>query len=93
MDEMLYPELFLYWSDLLAYVAVGARSVEDQGNLRLAASNFDLPVGMKNPMNGDVETLLNSIKAAQLLHRLWCNKVWRCILLVIHMHMPFCVVM
>lgn len=65
VDEMLYPELFLYWSDLLAYVAVGARSVEDQGH-RLAASNFDLPVGMKNPMNGDVETLLNSIKAAQL---------------------------
>jgi len=64
VDEMLYPGLFSYVSDLLAYVAVGARSVEDQEH-RLAASALDIPVGMKNPMNGDVHTLLNSIRAAQ----------------------------
>lgn len=64
VDEMLYPEMFSYVSDLLAYAAVGARSVEDQGH-RLAASNLDVPVGLKNPINGDLITLLHSLQAAQ----------------------------
>lgn len=62
-DEMLYPEMIYYILDLLAYVTVGACSVEDQGH-RLAASGLDIPVGMKNPMNGDLNILLNSIAAA-----------------------------
>ena len=64
-DEMLYPELFAYFSDLLCYAAVGARSVEDQGH-RLAAGSLSIPVGMKNPMSGELTTLMNSIRAAQL---------------------------
>ena len=66
-DEMLYPENYRYLSDLLAYVAVGARSVEDQQH-RLTASGFDIPVGMKNPTGGDVSVMMNSIKAAQSSH-------------------------
>lgn len=62
-DEMLYPEMIYYILDLLAYVTVGACSVEDQGH-RLAASGLGVPVGMKNPMNGDLSILLNSIAAA-----------------------------
>ena len=64
VDELLYPESLYYISDLLAYVAVGARSVEDQLH-RLFASGLTVPVGMKNPMNGDLNVLLNSIDAAQ----------------------------
>lgn len=64
VDEMLYPESITYFSDLLAYVAVGARSVEDQIH-RLTASGMEIPVGMKNPMDGDFSVLLNSIEAAQ----------------------------
>lgn len=66
-DEMLYPENHRYLSDLLSYVAVGARSVENQGH-RLTASGLDIPVGMKNPTSGDLSVMLNSIKAAQSSH-------------------------
>ena len=64
---MLYPENHRYLSDLLTYVAVGARSVEDQQH-RLTASGLDVPVGMKNPTSGDVTVMMNSIKAAQSSH-------------------------
>ncbi|MBR4022985.1 MAG: 3-deoxy-7-phosphoheptulonate synthase [Ruminococcus sp.] len=66
-DEMLYPENYRYISDLLSYVAVGARSVEDQQH-RLTASGMDVPAGMKNPTSGDISVMLNSIKAAQAKH-------------------------
>lgn len=66
-DEMLYPENHRYLNDLLSYVAVGARSVENQGH-RLTASGIDIPVGMKNPTGGDITVMLNSIKAAQGSH-------------------------
>lgn len=66
-DEMLYPENHRYLSDLLAYVAIGARSVEDQQH-RLTASGFDIPAGMKNPTGGDISVMMNSIKAAQSSH-------------------------
>ena len=66
-DEMLYPENYKYLSDLLAYVAVGARSSEDQQH-RLTASGIDVPVGMKNPTSGDISVMMNSIKAAQSSH-------------------------
>ncbi len=66
-DEMLYPENHRYLSDLLAYVAVGARSVENQQH-RLTASGLDLPVGMKNPTSGDISVMMNSITAAQHKH-------------------------
>ena len=66
-DEMLYPDNYRYLSDLLAYVAVGARSVENQEH-RLASSGFDVPVGMKNPTSGDISVMLNSIMAAQHSH-------------------------
>lgn len=66
-DEMLYPENHRYLSDLLAYVAVGARSVENQQH-RLTASGLDVPVGMKNPTSGDLHIMMNAIKAAQGKH-------------------------
>ena len=66
-DEMLYPENARYLSDLLSYVAVGARSVEDQQH-RLTASGLDIPVGMKNPTSGDLSVMMNSINAAQQSH-------------------------
>jgi len=66
-DEMLYPENHRYLEDLLGYVAVGARSVENQQH-RLTASGVDIPVGMKNPTSGDVTVMMNSIKAAQSGH-------------------------
>ena len=66
-DEMLYPENHRYLSDLLAYVAVGARSVENQ-QPRLTASGLDIPVGMKNPTCGDLTVMMNSITAAQRSH-------------------------
>lgn len=66
-DEMLYPENHRYLSDLLSYVAVGARSVENQQH-RLTASGLDLPVGMKNPTSGDISVMMNSITAAQHPH-------------------------
>ena len=66
-DEMLYPENYRYLSDILSYVAVGARSVEDQEH-RLVSSGMAIPVGMKNPTSGDISVMLNSIKAAQNGH-------------------------
>lgn len=66
-DEMLYPENHRYLSDLLSYVAVGARSVENQQH-RLTASGVSIPVGMKNPTGGDISVMMNSIVAAQYGH-------------------------
>jgi 3-deoxy-7-phosphoheptulonate synthase len=66
-DEMLYPENHHFLSDLISYVAVGARSVEDQQH-RLTASGLDVPVGMKNPTSGDLSVMMNSIRAAQGSH-------------------------
>ncbi len=63
-EEMLYPENHAYLSDLLSYVAVGARSVEDQQH-RIVASGIGIPAGMKNPTGGDVSVMMNSITAAQ----------------------------
>ena len=66
-DEMLYPDNHRYLSDLLSYVAIGARSVENQQH-RLTASGLDIPVGMKNPTSGDLSIMMNSITAAQHSH-------------------------
>ena len=66
-DEMLYPENYRYLSDILSYVAVGARSVEDQQH-RLTVSGMDVPAGMKNPTSGDLTVMLNSVYAAQHPH-------------------------
>ena len=66
-DEMLYPENYRYLSDLLSYVAIGARSVENQQH-RLTASGIGAPVGMKNPTGGDLNVMMNSIVAAQSSH-------------------------
>ena len=66
-DEMLYPENYRYLSDVLGYVAIGARSVEDQQH-RLVSSGIDIPVGMKNPTGGDLSVMMNSITAAQSGH-------------------------
>ncbi len=66
-DEMLYPENYRYLSDVLSYVAVGARSVENQQH-RLTASGMDVPAGMKNPTGGDISVMLNSVYAAQQGH-------------------------
>ena len=73
-DEMLYPENHRYLSDVLAYVAVGARSVENQQH-RLTASGLDVPVGMKNPTGGDISIMMNSITAAQHSH-VFCYRGW-----------------
>ena len=67
-DEMLYPENYRYLSDILSYVAVGARSVEDQQH-RLTVSGMEVPAGMKNPTSGDYSVMLNSVTAAQASHR------------------------
>ena len=73
-EEMLYPENHRYLSDLLSYVAVGARSVEDQQH-RIVASGIGIPAGMKNPTSGDVTVMMNAISAAQspqkFLYRGW----------------------
>ena len=66
-DEMLYPENHRYLSDIIGYVAVGARSVEDQHH-RLTASGLKIPVGMKNPTSGDISVMINAIAAAQHKH-------------------------
>lgn len=66
-DEMLYPENYRYLSDLLSYVAIGARSVENQQH-RLTASGLSIPVGMKNPTGGDISVMMNSITAGQHSH-------------------------
>lgn len=67
-DEMLYPENYPYVEDLLSYVAIGARSVEDQQH-RLVVSGFDVATGMKNPTSGDLTVMLNSVYAAQQPHK------------------------
>lgn len=72
-DEMLYPENLVFLQDLLGYVAIGARSVEDQQH-RFVASGIDCPVGMKNPTSGDMNVLFNSILAAQAPQRLILNQ-------------------
>lgn len=73
-DEMLYPENYCYLSDVLSYVAVGARSVENQQH-RLVCSGIDVPAGMKNPTSGDFSVMLNSVVAAQskqtFIYRNW----------------------
>ena len=66
-DEMLYPENHRYISDLLTYITIGARSVENQQH-RLTASGMDVPVGMKNPTSGDISVMMNAIKAGQSSH-------------------------
>lgn len=73
-DEMLYPENWRYLSDILSYVAIGARSVENQQH-RLVVSGMDIPAGMKNPTSGDLTVMLNSVVAAQhghsFIYRSW----------------------
>ncbi len=76
-DEMLYPENYRYLSDLLSYVAIGARSVENQQH-RLTASGIDIPVGMKNPTGGDISVMLNSITAGQHSHT-FLYRGWECV--------------
>ncbi|HNX91812.1 MAG TPA: 3-deoxy-7-phosphoheptulonate synthase, partial [Candidatus Omnitrophota bacterium] len=66
-DEMLYPGNYPYLEDILSYVAIGARSVENQLH-RLTVSGLDIPVGMKNPTGGDLTVMLNSVQAAQMSH-------------------------
>ncbi|MDO5538463.1 MAG: 3-deoxy-7-phosphoheptulonate synthase [Eubacteriales bacterium] len=66
-DEMLYPENYWYLADILSYVAIGARSVEDQHH-RMTTSGMDMPAGMKNPTSGDFSVMLNSVVAAQASH-------------------------
>ena len=66
-DEMLYPDNLVYCQDLLGYIAIGARSVENQQH-RLTSSGVDIPVGMKNPTSGDISVMLNAIQAAQSAH-------------------------
>ncbi len=66
-DEMLYPGNYPYLEDILSYVTIGARSVENQEH-RLTVSGLDIPVGMKNPTSGDLNVLLNSAQAAQIPH-------------------------
>jgi len=73
-DEMLYPENHRYLSDLIGYVAVGARSVENQQH-RLTASGLNVPAGMKNPTSGDFSVMMNSIRAAQHSH-VFCYRGW-----------------
>ena len=73
-DEMLYPENHRYLSDLLSYVAIGARSVENQQH-RLTASGLDIPAGMKNPTSGDLSIMMNAIYAGQHSHT-FCYRNW-----------------
>lgn len=67
-EELLYPENHRYLSDLISYVAVGARSVENQEH-RLVASGLKIPAGMKNPVGGNLDSLINSISSAKLPHK------------------------
>jgi len=67
-DEMLYPENTVYLEDVLGYVAIGARSVENQQH-RLVSSGMEIPIGVKNPTSGDISIMLNSINASQKKHR------------------------
>lgn len=73
-DEMLYPENLTYLSDVMSYIAIGARSVENQQH-RLVSSGVDVPVGMKNPTSGAFSVMLNAVHAAQhgheFIYRSW----------------------
>ena len=75
-DEMLYPQNYRYLDDILGYVAVGARSVENQEH-RLVSSAIEVPVGMKNPTSGDLSVMMNSIVAAQCAHD-FIYRGWAC---------------
>ena len=75
-DEMLYPQNYKYLDDILGYVAVGARSVENQEH-RLVSSGVEVPVGMKNPTSGDLSIMMNSIVAAQSQHD-FIYRGWAC---------------
>ena len=75
-DEMLYPQNYRYMDDILGYVSVGARSVENQEH-RLVSSGVDVPVGMKNPTSGDLSVVMNSIVAAQAAHD-FIYRGWAC---------------
>ena len=86
-DEMLYPENHRYLSDLLSYVAIGARSVENQQH-RLTASGVGIPAGMKNPTGGDISVMMNSIIAAQHGHT-FLYRGWEVKTTGNRMHMPF----
>lgn len=72
VDELLYPELVQYVSDLLGYIVIGARSVENQQH-RLVSSGIEVPVGMKNPLSGDIAVMLNAIETAQNPHHFLFN--------------------
>jgi len=72
VDELLYPELVQYVSDLLGYIVIGARSVENQQH-RLVSSGIEVPVGMKNPVSGDIAVMLNAIETAQSPHHFLFN--------------------
>lgn len=72
VDELLYPELVQYVADLLGYVVIGARSVENQQH-RLVSSGIDVPVGMKNPVSGNIGVMLNAIETAQSPHHFLFN--------------------
>ena len=72
VDELLYPELVQYVSDLLGYIVIGARSVENQQH-RLVSSGIEVPVGMKNPVSGDIAVMLNAIETAQNPHHFLFN--------------------
>ena len=77
VDEMLYPENYVYLEDLLSYVAIGARSTENQQH-RMVASGIEVPVGVKNPTSGDINVMMNSIQAAQSAHEfIYRNQVIR----------------
>ena len=72
VDELLYPELVQYVADLLGYIVIGARSVENQQH-RLVSSGIDVPVGMKNPISGNIGVMLNAIETAQCPHHFLFN--------------------
>ena len=71
-DELLYPETYPFVEDLLSYVAIGARSVEDQGH-RFVASGISVPTGLKNPTSGNLSVMFNAIYAAQHGHHFFYN--------------------
>lgn len=72
VDEMLYPELIKYTADILSYIVIGARSAENQEH-RLVASGLNVPVGVKNPVGGDIDVMFNSIETAQYPHHFVYN--------------------
>lgn len=90
-EEILYPEVFRYLSDLLSYAAVGARSSEDQLH-RMIASGVGIPVGMKNPTSGDLSVMLNSVAAAQHEQE-FCSVAGRCAPRATRWRILFCAVM